>query len=64
MSDIVTEDVNLANKIRDELKRLRHAIVDAQKAGMSVEVPELTHLYLQHGTASGSPVDWKIFRTH
>lgn len=57
-------DADLAHHIRDKLAQLRSAIEDAQGAGMTVEVPELVHLYLTHGTASGAPNDWKISRNH
>ena len=65
------EDVNmqiadryLARYIRERLIQLRAAITDAREAGLTVEVPELVHLYLDGGTASGSPSDWKISRGH
>jgi hypothetical protein len=57
-------DKELALCLRDKLVQLRGAIEDAQSAGLSVEVPELAHLYLTHGTASGGPDDWWITRRH
>lgn len=55
-------DRYLARYIRDGLMQLRARITDAREAGLTVSVPELTHLYLDGGTASGGPSDWKIFR--
>ncbi len=57
-------DADLARHVRDKLIQLRSAIEDAQGAGLCIEVPELVHLYLAYGTASGAPADWKIQRNH
>lgn len=57
-------DKNLADAIRDKLSMLRDAIEDAHSVGLSVEVPELLHLYLMDGCATGSPSDWRIVRKH
>jgi hypothetical protein len=57
-------DKNLAADVRFRLAKLREAIATAQGAGLTVEVPELVHLYLMHGTASGAPADWQINRGH
>jgi hypothetical protein len=53
-----------ASYVRQKVKELRDAVANAQSVGLSVEVPELVHLYITHGTASGSPTDWKISRNH
>lgn len=57
-------DCRSANCIRERLEQLRGAIVDAREAGLTVKVPELVHLYLDGGTASGAPNDWRICRDH
>jgi len=56
-------DRYLARSIRERLIQLRAAITDARESGLTVEVPELVHLYLDGETASGAPADWKIYRT-
>jgi len=58
------QDKELARCVRDKIAQLRDAIADARSAGLSVEVPELFHLYLMEGTASGDPIEWKISRRH
>lgn len=64
MSTMSGTDHDLALHIRDQLRKLRSAIEDAQSAGLTVDVPELVHLYLTHGAASGGPLDWKVCRQH
>jgi hypothetical protein len=59
-----TKDEFAANLVREKLAHLRDAILDAESAGLTVEVPGSVHLYLEGGTASGSPSDWKIYRRH
>ena len=51
-----------AEAVRYRLRDLRNAIESARKHGLTVEVPELVHLYLDGGTASGAPSDWRICR--
>lgn len=57
-------DKALADHVRSKLAQLRDAIMDARQAGLTVVVPELVHLYLLEGVASGGPLDWKISRDH
>lgn len=57
-------DRRQADHIRHKLEQLRDAIVGAREAGLTVVVPELTHLYLDAGTASGGQSDWRISRDH
>jgi hypothetical protein len=57
-------DRHHAMLIRDGVKALRLAIINAEKDGLTVDVPELVYLYLAGGTASGAPDDWKIYRKH
>ena len=57
-------DRYLARDLRRRVFELREAILGCREAGLTVEVPELSHLYFDGGTASGAPNDWKIYRQH
>lgn len=64
MGPEIANDHDLARDIRQRVRELRDTITNARERGLSIEVPELVHMYLNMGTASGSPSDWKIYRAH
>lgn len=57
-------DQDLAESIRSSLQCLKMDIEDAQRAGLTVDVPQLLYMYLTNGVASGSWIDWRVFRRY